>query len=134
VGAPFSIPAAVDLLSRATDHVRPHLDRSNPLGERLRAFWAGVVAARDLGASDVAEEEFFQLAEETGLVIPEPITNAKIFKERCEARAILFAIGEYDLHEAVDVLQATAEASGLVDEIGQDAVQALMAEAFGRVR
>jgi hypothetical protein len=68
VGAPFSIPAAVDLLSRATDHVRPHLDRSNPLGERLRAFWAGVVAARDLGASDAVEEEFLNLAQEAGLL------------------------------------------------------------------
>jgi hypothetical protein len=64
----------------------------------------------------------------------EPTTKATIFKERCEARAILFAAGEYDLHDAVDVLQAAAEASGLVDEIGQDAVQTIMAEAFGRVR
>jgi hypothetical protein len=65
---------------------------------------------------------------------PKSITNAKIFKGRCEARAILFAIGEYDLHRAVDVLQSAAEASGLVDEVGQDAVQALLAEAFARVR
>ena len=67
-------------------------------------------------------------------VSPEPTTKATIFKERCEARAILFATGEYDLHDAVDVLQTAAEASGLVDEIGQDAVQTIMAEAFGRVR
>jgi hypothetical protein len=127
-------PKSADLLAQTADHIRPYLDRTKPVGEGLRTLWAGVVAARDLGASDVVEEEFFQLAEEAGLASPEPITNAKIFKERCEARAILFAVGEYDLHEAVDVLQAVAEASGLVDEIGQDAVQALMAEAFGRVR
>jgi hypothetical protein len=52
----------------------------------------------------------------------------------CEARAYLWAACEFDLHEAVDVLQADAVASGLVAEIGQDAVQAIMAEAFGRVR
>ena len=65
---------------------------------------------------------------------PESITNAKIFKERCEARAILFAVGEYDLHDAVDVLQAAAEASGLVDQIGQDAVQAIISKAFANAR
>jgi hypothetical protein len=53
------------------------------------------------------------------------------FRARAEARAYLFAIGEYSLHEAVDGLQADAEASGLFDHIGQDAVQQIMADAFG---
>lgn len=127
-------PKSADLLVQAVDHIRPHLDRPKPVGERLRVPWAVVFAVGDLGTSDVGEEEFFPLAEKTRRVCPAPITNAKIFKERCEVRAFLFAIGEYDLQEAVDVLQATAEASGLVDEVGQEAVQALMAEAFGRVR
>jgi hypothetical protein len=48
----------------------------------------------------------------------------------CRALAALFAIGEYTLHEAVDVLQGYAEVSGLVDELGQDEVQAIMAAAF----
>jgi hypothetical protein len=56
------------------------------------------------------------------------------FKERCEARAYLWAACEFDLHQAVDKLQHDAVASGLVAEIGQDAVQAIMTEAFGRVR
>ena len=30
-------------------------------------MWAGVVAARGLGASDIVEGEFFRLAHETGL-------------------------------------------------------------------
>jgi hypothetical protein len=59
---------------------------------------------------------------------------ADVFRERCEARAILFAVGEIDLHGAVDVLQADAERSGLVAEIGQDVVQAIMAAAFHAVR
>ena len=56
------------------------------------------------------------------------------FKARCEARALLFATGDLDLHDAVDALQAAAVASGLVAEIGQDAVQAIIATAFEQVR
>jgi hypothetical protein len=55
------------------------------------------------------------------------------FQARCEARAILCAVGELSLHEGVDVLQHDALASGLVDTIGQDTVQAVMAVAFGEV-
>jgi hypothetical protein len=67
-------------------------------------------------------------------ITAEPVTALMIFKERCEARAVLCEACVYDLHEAVDVPQADAERAGLVAEIGQDAVQAIMAEAFGRVR
>jgi hypothetical protein len=48
----------------------------------------------------------------------------------CEARAHLYAIGELDLHDAVDVLQERAMRHGLVAEIGQATVQAIIAEAF----
>jgi hypothetical protein len=58
----------------------------------------------------------------------------EVFRARCEARALLYVAGELDLHEAVDVLQAHAIASGLVPQIGQDAVQAIMAAAFRPVR
>lgn len=64
---------------------------------------------------------------------PLALNVSEIFQARAEARAILFAEGVFELHEAVDVLQAYAEASGLVDEISQDAVQAIMSEAFGNV-
>jgi hypothetical protein len=53
---------------------------------------------------------------------------------RAEARALLWQAGELDLHEAVDELQAAAEASGLVDELGQNEVQAIIAKAFEAVR
>jgi hypothetical protein len=46
----------------------------------------------------------------------------------------LWQAGEFELQEAVDVLQASAEATGLVAEIGQDAVQAIIARAFGAVQ
>jgi hypothetical protein len=38
------------------------------------------------------------------------------------------------LHEAVDELQAAAERDGLVDWLGQDTIQAIMAEAFREVQ
>jgi hypothetical protein len=60
--------------------------------------------------------------------------SVRIFTARCEARALLWQAGEFDLHEAVDVLQAAAMRDGLVAAIGQDAVQALMAAAFTAVR
>jgi hypothetical protein len=53
-----------------------------------------------------------------------------IFTARAEARAILYAAGEYTLQEAVDGLQRAAEALGLIEDIGQDAVQLIIAEAF----
>jgi hypothetical protein len=52
---------------------------------------------------------------------------------RAEARALLYAATEFDLPEAVDPLQSYAAESGLVDEIGQDAVQAILAAAFSKV-
>jgi hypothetical protein len=64
----------------------------------------------------------------------QPIASEEIFRERCEARAILCEACVFDLHEAVDVLQADAERTGLVAEIGPDAVQAILAKAFAAVR
>jgi hypothetical protein len=61
-------------------------------------------------------------------------STPEIFRACCGARAYLYSIGEYDLHEAVDGLQEHAERHGLIDEIGQDAVQHLMSEAFRHAR
>lgn len=47
-----------------------------------------------------------------------------------DVRAYLVTTGDYDLHAAVDGLQDYAETSGLVDRIGQDAVQEIIAGAF----
>ena len=57
-----------------------------------------------------------------------------VFRARASARAILWAAGELTLHDAVDALQADAVASGLVDELGQDGVQRIMANSFRGVR
>ena len=53
-----------------------------------------------------------------------------VLKLRAWARAYLYAIGELTLHEAVDILQRDAQRDGLVDEIGQDGVQQILADAF----
>jgi hypothetical protein len=58
-------------------------------------------------------------------------SKLECFVIRCWARAYLHAAGELSLHEAVDVLQEQAEASGLVHILGQDTVQAFMAREFG---
>jgi hypothetical protein len=60
----------------------------------------------------------------------EPVDALEVFRARAEARAHLYATGEFDLLTAVDVLQDAAIASGLLDQIGQHAVQAIIAAAF----
>jgi len=58
----------------------------------------------------------------------------EVFRLRCYSRAKLWHTGQIDLLSAVDELQHSAEASGLIDAIGQDAVQGLMVEAFAPLR
>ena len=57
-----------------------------------------------------------------------------VLELRAWARAYLYSIGELTLHQAVDVLQRDAQRDGLVAEIGQDAVQQILADAFGPYR
>jgi hypothetical protein len=56
------------------------------------------------------------------------------FIERADARAYLWAIGEYEIAEAVDVLKHDAERDGLIERIGRDAIQQIIAAAFQRYR
>ena len=70
--APSERPAPIfelnaPALERAVECVRPHLDRSHVLAERLRALWAGVAAARKLGPAAVVAEAFLRLARTSGL-------------------------------------------------------------------
>jgi hypothetical protein len=62
---------------------------------------------------------------------PDPV---EIFEARCAARARLWAEGEFDLHEAVDILQFDAVRTGLVAQLGQDHVQHIIAVSFRAVR
>jgi len=61
---------------------------------------------------------------------PARVDVLTVFEARCEARAYLVEVGKLDKIEAVDGLQSAAEADGLVQRLGQDAVQAIMARHF----
>jgi hypothetical protein len=61
------------------------------------------------------------------------ITLLQAFLARADARALLWQVGQCSLHDAVDALQMAAEQSGLVAAMGQDAVQAIISEAFDAV-
>ena len=86
-------------------------------------FKAQMTAAAKLDASEFAPDE-----------VQTTFSSLDVFRERCEARAILVEACVYHLQDAVDGLQEYAERSGLIDEIGQDAVQRMMADAFAKVR
>jgi hypothetical protein len=58
---------------------------------------------------------------------PSPL---EVLELRAWARSYLWQVGEFDLHEAVDELQRSAEEAGLVAELGQDRIQQIMADAF----
>jgi hypothetical protein len=65
------------------------------------------------------------------------INNANLldtFIERAEVRAYLWSVSELTLTEAVDVLQADAVRDGLIEQIGQDHVQKILAECFAPYR
>jgi hypothetical protein len=56
----------------------------------------------------------------------------EIFRERAEARAMLVSSGLMPLQDAVDGLQESAVAQGLLQRYGQDEIQQIMAESFAR--
>jgi hypothetical protein len=53
-----------------------------------------------------------------------------VLYERASTRAYLWFIGEYELAEAVDQLQADAVRDGLIRDIGHDHVQQILTDAF----
>ena len=59
-----------------------------------------------------------------------PAVPIDMFEMRCWARAYLVAHEMICLQEGVDVLQELAVETGLVDLLGQDAVQSIVAKAF----
>jgi hypothetical protein len=58
----------------------------------------------------------------------------EVFYDRCARAADDYATGRIALLDAVDDLQAWAETRNVVEEIGQDMVQQIMATAFAPVR
>jgi hypothetical protein len=66
-----------------------------------------------------------------GIYVPDaPADTVKVFAALCWARGHLWREGYLEGADAVDVLQQWAVDNGLVDELGQDDVQRLIAEAF----
>jgi hypothetical protein len=64
--AQLAAPPA-DYLTQAIELVRPQLERSKPIKERVETYWAAVAAANQLAAVDILREEFLRLAVDTGL-------------------------------------------------------------------
>lgn len=62
------------------------------------------------------------------------VDSLDAFIERASARAYLWSIGEYELHEAVDQLEADAKRDGLNELIGIDGIQRILSEAFAPYR
>jgi hypothetical protein len=67
--------------------------------------------------------------DEAGLLSP-----IVVFRERAEARAMLCSNGLLDLQTAVDGMQESAAAHGLITEHGQDMIQRILSEIFARWR
>ncbi len=57
----------------------------------------------------------------------------ELFALRCCQLADRVAVGKANFIETIDMLHDAAVASGLADDIGDDAVQAVMAAAFATV-
>jgi hypothetical protein len=74
----------------------------------------------------------FQVATLHALVAEEEVRAdpVEVFRLRCHSRAKLWHDGEIDLHSAVDELQHAAEASGLIDAIGQAAAHGTIGSAI----
>jgi hypothetical protein len=58
----------------------------------------------------------------------------EVFRARCEARVLLCANGIMPLQDAVDGLQESAAAQGLLKQYGQDEIQRILSESFARWR
>jgi hypothetical protein len=58
----------------------------------------------------------------------------EVFTLRCWARGYLWKCGALGLHDAVDLLWHAAERDGLVDTLGQDNVQRIIATEFEAVQ
>jgi hypothetical protein len=89
------------------------------------------LAGLALDADDLRSRFSSSPAVATTATHPTPIN---VLRLRAWARAKLVAVGMFDMLEAVDGLQQFAESSGLVEEIGQDAVQDILAHEFEALR
>jgi hypothetical protein len=61
------------------------------------------------------------------------VCQAELFAIKCCEFAERVAAGQIAFLDAVDLLHDAAVSSGLVDSVGDDAVQKIMAAAFGNI-
>jgi hypothetical protein len=66
--------------------------------------------------------------------IPDKTKLPAIFRAFCDTTARQHALGQMPLADAVDWLHDWAVTRGVVDELGEDAVQAMIASAFAPLR
>jgi hypothetical protein len=66
--------------------------------------------------------------------LTETSRQLQAFIARCDARAHLWSEWMIDLQDAVDGLQAAAECTGLIADLGQDQIQKIMSDAFAARR
>jgi len=105
----------------------------------IRAELIGSDTCTALGITSRSSIPVLEMCHRSGSVMTAAVAIKHInlldaFIERAEARAYLWSIGELTLHEAVDVLQADAERDGLIEQIGQDRIQKILAECFASYR
>src|SRR6266481_2259405 len=65
---PIPTDTSSDMLTQVIERLRPYLVRDIPVKERLLTFWSFVVESRGLGASDIVEEDFREVAHDCGLI------------------------------------------------------------------
>ena len=118
------------LLAQNADAVRLQSEFAELRSQRETAATAQAVIDQKARALAEARSELVrelaQLRHE-----PQDLDLLDVFCARCEARALLVSHGQMQLHDAVDGLQAAAVAQGLIAAVGQDAIQQVMAHAFG---
>jgi hypothetical protein len=67
------------------------------------------------------------------VMMPAEVQPLLVLLMRAEARAIMFAAGDFDLEEAIAPLTRYALDSGIVDHIGAERAYAIVKQAFAGV-
>ncbi len=113
--------------------------RALPDGNREARRSLDLIAIRAAGLEDRSRRRYARAAASSTMsavarqVSGEPLPVLDVFRLRCQARADLVAGSLMNFHDAIDGLHVAAIRYGLVTEVGQDGVQAIMAEAFANV-
>ena len=130
LGSYRRVAAAEGIMNAPAPQLEPARDREwwRAEARRTKTYWSSILRQRILGQRGRSVGGRVMNALTAAATSRVPLVDA--FRLRAWARGYLASIGEITVIEAVDVLQADAEAQGLVAAIGQDAVQAILAAGF----